>query len=519
MIMVIKYNDDIFLKMKKLLVYFPVFLLFLLFLGMLVLPAVAIDLEAYYLDNLYAYDLDNANDVWIDQENKLLRKVDDRYLLLTLAVKNNGGLKAEDLDIKCNLSKNKVGDLLQLRKRVSDVDQGSSQSVTLYLPLEMEREILLCVLLQNDHKIPGSDTDVFLKLDEKLDYWKKRAQLKIDEIKRMIRGKSVYKNRLRSFREYADGDDLLMKLRDENARIYTEEEMSELRIPDGRIGIEIARFKDGTVRITQVLDGSPAYKDGLRVGDVIQSVDGHAALRYEDIFELRRRIWGEAGERVKIVIRRDKLSSTSTVLRKKMEAQALDFSEDDGFYLIKIPIFNFNNTLALEEYLDELKRNDARGIIIDLRNNSGGVLAEVINSLDFFTEEEKALVWLKGSMGISLKLARDEAMVTDIPIIILVNNQTRSGAEMFAGVMQQYKLAKIMGERTSGDNAVLEYVTLDDGSYLRLTSGVWAAAELNIDFRARALRPNYIYVDDHETFKIDEAVEKAKNILLSFRKS
>ena len=226
----------------------------------------------------------------------------------------------------------------------------------------------------------------------------------------------------------------------------------------------------GEVVAVKVYDDSPAEEAGMEQDDVILSING-TKVTGMDITEVVKLIRNAESDDVELVIRRDDAEKNVTVKRTDIDANTVAskmFDNKVGYILLAG--FEGVSTNQFAEAVNSLKEQGMEKLIIDLRDNPGGRLDVVCDILDLFVDKDKLLVYTKDKYGEGEKCyAKYDASVKDIPICVLVNGDSASAAEVFAGVMKDYKLATIVGKRTFGKGIVQQFITLNDGSALKLT--------------------------------------------------
>ena len=244
----------------------------------------------------------------------------------------------------------------------------------------------------------------------------------------------------------------------------------------GGIGVEI-QVDDGWIIVASVFDGGPAQRAGLREGDRFLSIDGRSA-RDLPVEQAVRRMRGEPGSQVRVRLRRESetqaldLTLTREIIRvQAVEARVLP----DRVVYLQIRTFQETTTGELRRALDlaasrTASQGGVRGIILDLRNNPGGLLDESVLASDEFIREG-VIVSTRGRDGTLLAESRASVRGTrpDWPMVVLVNGYTASAAEILAGALRDHGRAVIVGTRTFGKGSVQNIIELPDGSALKLT--------------------------------------------------
>jgi len=243
------------------------------------------------------------------------------------------------------------------------------------------------------------------------------------------------------------------------------------------VGVEVST-RDGWLTILSVFDGGPAAKAGLRPGDRFLSIEGEDA-RDVQLYDAVRRIRGEPGTSVTVSIRRkgQEEALERTLTRAFIEVDPIDMRLlDDGVVYLRIKAFQDGATRQLSDALDEAvmqlrKRGGLRGILLDLRDNGGGLLHEAVGVSDEFLSAG-VIVSMRGRGGetISQYSARRAGTRPKWPMVVLINENTASASEIVAGALRDHKRAVLVGVRSFGKGSVQNVFELPGGSALKLTT-------------------------------------------------
>ncbi|OGY85975.1 MAG: hypothetical protein A3G01_03530 [Candidatus Kerfeldbacteria bacterium RIFCSPLOWO2_12_FULL_43_9] len=242
------------------------------------------------------------------------------------------------------------------------------------------------------------------------------------------------------------------------------------------IGAEIGIRKDQLV-ILAPLANTPASRSGLLAGDAILFIDDIDTFDMS-LDEAVARIRGAQGTQVKLTIFRESESETRdiTITRDRIHVDSLTWRFDDerGIAVIQLNQFLEVTEQELHTALNELLLKEPRGIILDLRNNPGGFLLTAIQVTSQFIPEDQLVVEEHFSDGSVQEYRSENAQpILDIPMIVLVNEGSASASEIVAGALQDYKRAKVIGEKTFGKGSVQDFRKFPDGSTLKLTVAEW----------------------------------------------
>ena len=238
------------------------------------------------------------------------------------------------------------------------------------------------------------------------------------------------------------------------------------------IGAEVQE-KNGSVVIVAPIDGSPAQKAGLRSGDIILAVDN---IPVSSVTDAVTRIRGPAGTAVAITFQNtDGITSTISIVRAKINLVSVTWNLLPGTSIAHLHISSFDTdvTTELDAALEAIKTQGATGIILDLRDNPGGLLDQVIAVTSRFLKSGNVLQEKDINGKITSVPVLSGVNVTDLPMVVLINQGTASGAEIVAGALQDSGHAKLVGETTFGTGTVLVQFPLSDGSALNLAVQEW----------------------------------------------
>jgi carboxyl-terminal processing protease len=241
------------------------------------------------------------------------------------------------------------------------------------------------------------------------------------------------------------------------------------------IGAEV-RMRNGQLVIVAPIDGSPAQRAGLKAGDIILKVDGKevTGLPLNQAVDL---ILGPAGSPVKLTLLDGKSGHSKEVplIRAHVTFQSVSWRHLPGTTVAHLRVATFNNGVAkdLRKILTTIQEEGMTGIILDLRNNPGGLYQEAVASASQFLKDGNVL-FEKDALGKTKPVpVQPGGIATSIPVVVMINGGTSSGAEIVAGALQDANRARLVGEKTFGTGTVLQTFTLSDGSALMLAIEEW----------------------------------------------
>jgi len=241
----------------------------------------------------------------------------------------------------------------------------------------------------------------------------------------------------------------------------------------GGLGIEIS-IRDGVLTVVSPIEETPAFKVGIKAGDKIIKIEEESTLdmTLQDAVSLLR---GETGSPVTITIFRDSFKAPKefTIVRAIIKVRSVVhklYKKDIGY--IKIRSFSKNTSVDLDKALAELEKKEISKLILDLRNNPGGLLNQAVEVTDRFLNRENLIVYTKRrSDEQNMRFtSHDKVAGVSYPLIVLVNSGSASASEIVAGALQDLNRAIILGTPTFGKGSVQTIIPLSDGSALRLTT-------------------------------------------------
>jgi carboxyl-terminal processing protease len=285
---------------------------------------------------------------------------------------------------------------------------------------------------------------------------------------------------------------------DPHSAFMDKAEFEDLRIAtEGNysgIGVEVTA-EDGVLTVIAPLDDSPAARAGIRPGDAILSIDG-MLLRNEPLDEAIKRIRGEPGTVVKLGIGREPLPQPLelSIERAMVSVHSVRFDMlEPGYGYLRISQFSETtgpDTLAAIRTLEDEAGGKLRGLVLDLRNNPGGVLDAAVEVSDAFLEDG-TIVSAEGRSAESR--FRMEAMEGDLArgaaIAVLVNQGSASAAEIVAGALRDNGRAKLLGQKTFGKGSVQTVLPLEDGQALKLTTSRYFTPS-GVSIHERGIEPD-----------------------------
>jgi carboxyl-terminal processing protease len=283
------------------------------------------------------------------------------------------------------------------------------------------------------------------------------------------------------------------------------------------IGTVLDTLEDNFI-IIQVLKDSPAEKAGIKAGDIITKVDDKdiTGMPSEQVIDL---IKGPAGTKINLSVLRDGKTLQFSIVREQLNLDSVVSEENKPQIpadLAYISIYQFTSTTA-DEFDTVLKTqlaNKPKGIILDLRDNPGGYLDAAYKVIGHFIPSGKTLMNIKIAGQTAEQLSEGKGELEKMPLVVLVNSGSASAAEVLAGAIQDYKIGKLVGEKTYGKGTVQEITTYSDGSLFKLSIAYWLTP-LKRDINKIGLTPDVTveFTKDDLLNHKDPQLEKAISLL------
>ncbi|MDP7408646.1 MAG: S41 family peptidase, partial [Luminiphilus sp.] len=265
----------------------------------------------------------------------------------------------------------------------------------------------------------------------------------------------------------------------------------------GGLGIEVGR-ENGYIKVISPIDDTPADRAGIEAGDLIIQID-NKPLRELTPEEAANMMRGEPGTEVTVTIAREGVEPFELSVVREVIAITSVRSRilEPGYAYVRIAQFRLNTGEELEDELRELyaEHGELKGVVLDLRNNPGGVLQASVRVVDAFIEDG-SIVSTKGRLGgndmtFSASLA---TIAPDVPLAVLVNNGSASASEIVAGALQDHGRAVVMGTQSFGKGSVQTVLPLDDTRAIKLTTSIYYTPS-GRSIQAQGITPDII-VDD-----------------------
>ncbi len=323
---------------------------------------------------------------------------------------------------------------------------------------------------------------------------------------------------------------MLWSLGDPYSCYYTKEDYAALmeEIEGTYCGIGALVSQNASTKVITIVrpfvDG-PAYKSGMLPGDILTKIDGEDVSAW-DIDLAVKRMKGEQGTVVEVEVWRASVGEYVELLitRDLVEVETVTYEMlDDSIGYIYVMQFDDITTQQFETALNALKEQGMQGLIVDIRDNGGGLLTTVCDMLDMFLEENDLIVYTLDKYNTKEEIFAHEGSIGTLPMAVLVNGYSASASEIFSGALQDYGLATIVGTQSFGKGIVQSIIPLTDGSAVKLTvSTYYTPAGRNI--HGTGITPDVVVeldeelkqkavVELSEDNQVQRAIEEVKKLM------
>ena len=259
----------------------------------------------------------------------------------------------------------------------------------------------------------------------------------------------------------------------------------------GGIGVYIVQDPQTKQVIVEPIEGTPAYRAGIKTGDQILAVDGVriAGLKLD---EVERMIRGRSGTVVQLLVRShaSKAPRTIAVTRDQIEVPSVYAKMDDGFEYVRLADFGQRSYDEVRRAMLSGKAHGAKGYILDLRNNGGGLLETAVEISSLFIPQGTIVSTIDREGNKEVKTATHESIGV-APLVVLVNKYTASASEITAGAVQDYHVGTLIGTKTFGKGVVQSIYNLSDGGALKITTARYVTP-LGRDIQHKGIVPDVI---------------------------
>lgn len=302
-------------------------------------------------------------------------------------------------------------------------------------------------------------------------------------------------------------------LQDPYAEYYTKSEYKQLTEEDSGeyegIGISVAKDTDtGYAEIISVFKDQPAYKAGLKTGDLIIAVNKKdtADMELQDVVsEIKKK----ENKKVVLTIYRDKKSKDYTVEKTSVQLDTVSYKmKDNKVGYIAVSQFLENTGDQFDEAVTALEKKGMKSLIVDLRDNGGGLLNTCTQMVSRVIAKDKMIVYTKDKEGNKQEFKSDSDKTVDVPIVILTNGNTASASEIMTGCLKDYGKATVVGTKTYGKGIVQNIMPLPDGSAIKFTIAKYYTPN-GTDIHKKGIKPDVEVKISDKQWKKAQTDEKA----------
>lgn len=244
----------------------------------------------------------------------------------------------------------------------------------------------------------------------------------------------------------------------------------------GGLGIEIT-LRDGVLTVVAPIEDTPAHRAGIKAGDQIIKIEGELT-KDMTLIEAVKKMRGPKGSKITISVRREGVPRLLdfSLVREIIKVQSVKFrSLEKGYGYVRLAQFQDRTSTDLENALGKLIQENGKleGLVLDLRNNPGGLLSQAVKISDLFLDSG-LIVYTEGRLdNQKQKYFAHSGGYTDFPMVVLVNSGSASASEIVAGALQDHGRAVILGMQTFGKGSVQTILPLENGAALRLTTALY----------------------------------------------
>ena len=271
------------------------------------------------------------------------------------------------------------------------------------------------------------------------------------------------------------------------------------------IGIYMAtNTQNGHIIVLATMKGSPAETAGLKPGDEIIKVNDEDCTT-QNSTEVSNKIKGEEGTTVKLEILRENQTLTFEVKRENIKVNPVEgkvLNNNIGY--IKFTSFDKTTAEDFKTKYQELAKQNIKSLIIDLRNNGGGLVEQAVDIADYFLEKDQVILYeVDKNQNEILEVSENDPII-NMPVVILTNENTASASEILAGALKDYGKATIVGTTTYGKGLIQEILTFKDGSGLKITTKEYQTPNHN--------KINKVGIQPDEVVELPDTVEDESDI-------
>ena len=262
----------------------------------------------------------------------------------------------------------------------------------------------------------------------------------------------------------------------------------------GGLGIEVT-MENGLVKVVSPIDDTPAYRAGLLAGDLISHIDDESVvgMTLSDAVDLMR---GRIGTDIKLTVLREGVDPFDvTITRAAIQIQSVRSRLEDDIAYIRITSFSEQSDSGVRRAVDKLTKElggPLRGVVLDLRNNPGGLLDQAVKVSDAFLDKGEIVSTRSRDLDESQRFnAREGDIAAGLPVVVLINGGSASASEIVAGALRDHRRAIIMGTKSFGKGSVQTIIPLGSQGAMRLTTARYYTPS-GVSIQATGIEPDII---------------------------
>lgn len=309
---------------------------------------------------------------------------------------------------------------------------------------------------------------------------------------------------------------ILNGLDDKYAAYYTKDEYKDISEKSSGVFCGIGAYMSqdsntGVLTIIGVVKGGPAQRAGVKKGDILVEVDGEN-IESKDISYIVSKVKGKEGTSVEITVNRKNVAEPLKMKIKREVIKDKTVSHkmlDNNIGYISVSGFEEVTEKQFIKAVDDLEKKGEKGLIIDLRDNGGGLLNTAIGMLDRLLPKEM-VVYTKDKKGVAQEYYTKDKKEVNVPIVILVNGNSASASEVFCGALRDYGKAKLIGTKTFGKGIVQSSFALEDGTAIKFTTSKYYTPK-GINIHDKGFEPDVKVEYTGKRIKLGESGVKVDN--------
>jgi carboxyl-terminal processing protease len=280
----------------------------------------------------------------------------------------------------------------------------------------------------------------------------------------------------------------------------------------GGLGIEVWVNKDGVLTVVTPMEDTPAWKAGIKPGDKIMKINNEST-KGMSIVEATTRIRGDVGSEVKFTVQRDGVAKPLEFKMKRVMIDVKSVKHEllaGNYGYVRLNHFQEKTAQELKSAIKKMEgKKKLAGLILDLRNNPGGLLDEAVEAANLFVDDGVIVSTIgRGTDDREVRYAKSGQARTDFPMVVLVNGSSASAAEIVAGALKDHKRALVAGSRTFGKGSVQTVIPLADDVGLKLTIARYFTPN-GVSIQAKGIEPD-IFLEDIDPETIRRLRKRAK---------